>query len=167
MGQLGRKLAAGSARALARDLTRALADEWFAHYNYWLVSQAVRGHWSPDLIRLLRRKSERALARADRLAQRVRELGKEPPAKLGALLDHATDKPFKLPLSLSDAKGLLTAVLDAERTSIRTFEAIRLRASRADALTRRLAEDFLAEAVSEEQELERLIGDAAPGKDGR
>jgi hypothetical protein len=58
-------------------------------------------------------------------------------------------------------------VLDAERTSARTFEELRrLAESAGDALTRRLAEEFLAQAVSAEQDLEQLLGESAPGMDG-
>ena len=168
MGVLGRRLAGSGAPALRRALTRALADEWFGHYNDWLVARLVRGHRSPDLERLLVHRSERAWTRADRLARRLQELGGRPPLKVAELLESSTDKPFKLPKDLSDADALLRAVLDAERTSARTFEELRRLSERAgDALTRRLAEDFLAQAVSSEQELEKLLGDDAPGMDGR
>lgn len=168
MGVLGRRFAGAGAPALRRALTRALADEWFGHYNYWLVARMVRGHRSPDLVRLLVERSERAWSRADRLARRLQELGGRPPLKVGELLESATDKPFKLPKDLSDADALLRAVLDAERTSARTFEELRRSAERAgDALTRRLAEEFLAQAVSAEQDLEQLLGESAPEMDGR
>lgn len=168
MGVLGRRLAGAGASSLRRALTRALADEWFGHYNDWLVARLVRGHRSPDLERLLVHRSERAWSRADRLARRLEELGGLPPLKVGELLKSSTDKPFKLPKDLSDAGALLRAVLDAERTSARTFEELRRLAERSgDALTRRLAEEFLAQAVAAEQDLERLLGETAPEMDGR
>jgi len=167
MGRLGRSLGAATAGAVCAALTRALADEWFAHYNYWLASQAVRGHWSPGVVELLAAKSARALSRADGLSRRARELGAEPPAKLADLLDRASDKPFKLPRSIDDPRAILRAVLDAERTSIRTYAALVSRAGERDVLTRRLAEDYLGEAVAGEQQLERLLGEDAPGLDGR
>ncbi len=58
-------------------------------------------------------------------------------------------------------------MLDAERTSVRAYADLATRADGRDALTRRLAEDFLGEAVSGEQELERLLGEDAPSLDGR
>lgn len=167
MGKLGRSLVSTGTAAVAAALTHALADEWYAHYNYWLASQAVRGYWSPGLVDLLRSKSRRALARADRLSGRLRELGAEPPAKLNDLLQKASDKPFKLPADLGDPRAVLKAVLDAERASVRVYAELLAKADGRDALTRRLAEDFLGEAVSGEQELERLLGEEAPSLDGR
>lgn len=165
MGMLSRRLAGTRAAALRDDLQRALSDEWAGHYNFWLAARRVRGHRSPGLEALLREKSTAAFARADRLAARLAELGGAPPPKLGALLESATDKPFKLPKDLSDADAVLRAVLDAERTSARTYEGLVERAAR-DPATRRLAEALLAEALSEEERLEKLLGDAAPGMDG-
>jgi hypothetical protein len=97
MGVLGRRLAVSGAPALRRALTRALADEWYRHYNDWLVARMVRGHRSPDVVRLLVERSERAWARADRLAHRLQELGGRPPLKVGQLLESATDKPSSCP----------------------------------------------------------------------
>jgi ferritin-like protein len=50
------------------------------------------------------------------------QLGGQPIPKLTDLIDHATDKPFKLPTSMVDVHGVLKAVLDAERTSLRTYQ---------------------------------------------
>jgi len=59
------------------------------------------------------------------------------------------------------------SVLDAERTSLRTYDELAELSARGDRLTHRLAVDVLADAVRAEQEIERLIDDAAPGMTGR
>lgn len=164
MGELGRRFAGKGAGELKARLSTALADEWAGHYNYWLASRLIRGHRSPDLETLLQARSEACFVRAGRLAARLEELGGVPPLKLGALLQTASPKPFKLPKDLSDADALLRAVLDAERTSAGTFEEL---ARAEDIATRRLAEDLLAESLAVEQQLERLLGRAAPEMDGR
>jgi hypothetical protein len=48
-------------------------------------------------------------------------IGEQPIAKLGDVVDRATDKPFKLPANVRDLDGVLKAVLDAERTSMRSY----------------------------------------------
>jgi ferritin-like protein len=40
------------------------ADEWFAHYNYFVLAQTISGMSSPALRCLIREKSDRALVRA-------------------------------------------------------------------------------------------------------
>jgi bacterioferritin len=166
MGQLGQKIAAPRRQPFLKELARAYADEWFAHYNYQFVAHALRGHRAPAVTTLLARKSAEAFGRANRLAERLLELGGKPPEKLTELPDHATNKPFKLPRSMSDVEAVLKAVLDAERTSIRTYEQLHDQAKEKDVVSALLLQEFLAAAVHGEEKLERLLGDEAPEMDG-
>jgi bacterioferritin len=158
---------AGANRArLIKDLTRAYADEWFAHYNFQFTANVLWGHYSPSTTALLARKSTEVLARANRLAQRILQLGGQPIPKLTGLVEHGTDKPFKLPKSMGDVHGVLKAVLDAERTSLRTYQRLYERTRQSDPVTALLAQEYLAATVQGEDELERLIGDHAPSMKG-
>ena len=152
---------------LMRQLQRAYADEWFAHYNYFIAAHLMTGPSSASVAELLRGKSSEALHRADRLAERIIQLGGVPATKLMALVDAATDKPFKLPEDLSDVGGLLRAVLDAERTSMRTHHGILKTITGRDPITAALVLDLLTEATRGEQMLEKLLGDSAPEMMGR
>ena len=166
MGELGRQLAGAYRARIIKDLTRAYADEWFAHYNFQFTANVLWGHYSPSTTALLARKSAEALTRANRLAQRILQLGRQPIPKLTDLIDHATDKPFKLPKSVVDVHGVLKAVLDAERTSLRTYQRLYERTRDRDPVTALLAQEYLAATVQGEDELERLIGDHAAGMKG-
>jgi bacterioferritin len=166
MGELGRQLAGAHRARLITDLTRAYADEWFAHYNFQFTANVLWGHYSPSTRALLARKSREALTRANRLAQRILQLGGQPTPKLTDLVDRATDKPFKLPKSMADMHGVLKAVLDAERTSLRTYQRLYERTRDHDPVTALLAQEYLAATVQGEEELERLIGDHASGMKG-
>jgi bacterioferritin len=167
VGELGRAIVQVDRQDLVARLVRAYADEWFAHYNFHFVANALRGHRAPSVVDFLRRRAGEALARANRLAGRIGELGGMPPAKLPSLVDHATDKPFKLPASLADVDAVLAAVLDAERTSLRTYQALHEATAGRDPVTTALATDFLVAAVRNEEEIEKLTGDPAPRMDGR
>lgn len=153
--------------ALISELRRAYADEWFGHYNYAFVAHMVSGPSADSLAALLRRKSEEALRRADRLAMRLIELGSQPVPKLTELMDAASDKPFKLPEDFGDVEGLLKAVLDAERTSMRTHQRILDLTQAKDPLTWSLALELLNEVVRGERQLERLLGQQAPEMTGQ
>jgi bacterioferritin len=166
MGELGKQLARVDENLLER-LQTAYADEWFAHYNYCLVSHLVAGPSSASVAALLRDKSEEAFARANRLCDRIIELGATPILKLTNLVEHATDKPFKLTENLRDIEELLKAVLDAERTSLRTFAALYEATRDRDPLTNALMLSLLGEAVRGEQQLERLLADPAPEMTGQ
>jgi bacterioferritin len=165
MGKLARELA-GVTPELCDELIRAYADEWFAHYNYFFVAHMAHGPSAPPVAALLRRKSDDALVRADRLALRLIELGEGPVPTLTNLNEFASDKPFKLPADLRDIEGLLKAVLDADRTSLRTFQRLHELSRNRDALTEALSLDLLRQAVAGEQELERLISEEAPEMTG-
>ena len=167
MGTLAQQLVHPDQPFLIQELTRAYADEWFAHYNYCFVANTVGGPGSPAVIPLLRQKARRALAHANRLAARIRELGGQPVAKLEALIQHASDKPFKLPDSMRDLDGVLKAVLDAERTSMRTYRGLYEHTRERDPVTQALALELLIEAIKGEEQIERLLGEPAPDMDGR
>jgi bacterioferritin len=167
MGKLAQQLTGLDRDAVITDLSRAYADEWCAHYNYSFVAYIVSGPSSPGLVRLLRGKAARALRHADRLAARILELGSRPPAKIGELVERATDKPFKLPENVRDLDEVLKAVLDAERTSMRTYHDLERRTAGGDMMTHALAVELERAAVRGEEELERLLGEPAPEMDGR
>jgi bacterioferritin len=167
MGYLARQLLQPEQTTLIQVLIQAYADEWFAHYNYWFVANSVCGPASPTVATLLREKAQRALVHANRLAERLNELGSRPIAKLTELVQHATDKPFKLPDNGRDLDGALKAVLDAERTSLRTYQRLYDLTREHDPVTQALALDFLREAVHGEEQLERLLGEPAPELEGQ
>ena len=165
MGRLAREISRPSDELIA-ELTRAYADEWFAHFNYFTVSKSITGPSSASLAELLRTRSESALVRAERIGDRLVELGGELPPKLMQLVEHATDKPFKLPDSLDDVEGLLKAVLDAERTTIRLQGHIHDLSRETDPVTAALALALLTEAERGEQAMETLLGHDAPEMTG-
>jgi len=167
MGKLAQQLIQLDRGALIQDLTQAYADEWFAHYNYYFASNTVSGPESPAVIKLLRYKADRALVHANRLAARISQLGGKIIPKMDDLSQHATDKPFKLPENVRDLDGVLKAVLDAERTSIRTYRRLGEKTLEKDPVTQLLTIELLAEAVEGEEQIERLLGEPAPEMDGR
>jgi bacterioferritin len=167
MGKLGAQLVGADKKVFIQDLTRAYADEWYAHYNYSFVANTISGPASPAVIRVLRRKIKQALIHADRLAERILSLGGMPVPKLTDLPHHATDKPFKLPDNVRDIDGALRAVLDAERTSIRTYREIYEKTKEKDPITHALVLELFREAVEGEAEIERTLGTPAPEMDGK
>lgn len=157
MGRAGRKIAGSKRAALVTRLKRAHADEWHAHYNFSFLAATLAGLRSPGVIALLDRISGESFGRAARLGRRLCELGGAPPRHLSDVPDQASDKPFRAPDDPTDVEGALQGVLDAQRTSIATYHTL-WRASRdADPVTAGMAAGYLAEAVRDEEHLERLL----------
>jgi ferritin-like protein len=103
------------------------------------VVNTLSGPAAPAVASCMRQKARRALVHANRLAGRIAELGGQQVAKLTELVQHATDKPFKL---LADGRGLdgvLKTVLDAGRTSIRTYHRLYEHTRDTDPITQALA----------------------------
>jgi ferritin-like protein len=94
---------------LIHMLTQAYAAAWFAPYHSWFIVPVISGPAAPALAQCLRQKARRALVPAKRLAWRI-----------AALVQQASDQPFKGPDDVRHRDGVLRAVLDAERTSMRT-----------------------------------------------
>ena len=166
MGHLEQQLIGPARGRLNPLITRACADEWHAHYNFLFLAWTLAGHRAPSVITLLREMSAQALARADELARRLCQLGGRPPERLAEVVKSATDKPFKLPDDPTNVDGALTAVLDAQRTSLRTYNELWKTATYADPVTAETAARFLAAAARDEETLERLLGRPAPAMDG-
>jgi ferritin-like protein len=163
MGELG----SGSFERISRRCGACscgpFSDEWFAHYNFRFVAGALRGHRAPDVVDFLRRRSDVAIARADRLAARLAEIGGDAAREDGRDDGACQRQAVQAARIAGDVDGVLRAVLDAERASLRTYDELAELSASGDRLTHRLAVDVLADAVRAEQEIERLIDDAAPG----
>ena len=167
MGKLAQDILGLDKADLLRELNRAYADEWCAHYNYLFVANTLSGPATAEVIPFIRDKSYRALEQANRFAVRISELGAQPVMKMKDLLEAATDKPFKLPGKMNDRAGVLRAVLDAERTAIRTYKTLYDKVTTKDPVTLAIILDCLTKAIQDEDKIERFLDDAAPQMTGR
>ena len=59
-------------------LTKAYADEWLAHYQYWLIAQWIRSMDADTLKQVLLQQSADELMHAEILANRIIQLGGTP-----------------------------------------------------------------------------------------
>ncbi len=82
MGKRGTEIVNLDVQGLIEDLQRAYADEWLAHYNYLLAANLAAGLSSPIISDNLSKRSQDELGHANKLAQRIIQLGGEPIRKL-------------------------------------------------------------------------------------
>ena len=59
-------------------MTKAYADEWLAHYQYWLTAQWIRSMNADTLKQVLLQQSADELMHAEILANRIIQLGGTP-----------------------------------------------------------------------------------------
>lgn len=159
MGKKGREIVNGDVKKVLEDLKRAYCDEWQAHYHYWVAAILARGLNAPEIAEALKVRSTAELGHAEMIAQRMLQLGGEPPRTMEAVPGSGNYTKFHLPSKASDLKGILKAVLQAERSAIETYQTLAQNTREGDIVTHELAEDLLTDEVKDEEETENLLGE--------
>ncbi|PIQ83457.1 MAG: bacterioferritin [Candidatus Omnitrophica bacterium CG11_big_fil_rev_8_21_14_0_20_63_9] len=160
MGQLGREIIKDvDVKAVIKELKAAYADEWLAHYNYLHAAQVATGLNAPPVASMLTTRAADELMHAMRLSERIQELGGALPEDWAEIPKLSNTPKFVLPKNTSDMKGLLKAVLKAERSAITTYQKLSNMTRHRDTVTHELAEELLADEVKDEEHTENLIGE--------
>lgn len=137
-------------------LNGALATELTCVLRYRRHHFMASGLESPAIADEFLVHANAELAHADRLAERIVQLGGEPDFNPVGLLErsHADYDP------VNDLKGMIRANLVAERVAVETYrQMIKLIADK-DSTTRRLLEDILADEEEHADELKDWMGRA-------
>ncbi|MGC8844150.1 MAG: ferritin-like domain-containing protein, partial [bacterium] len=78
MGTKGRKIVGEGIEKIIEKLNKALADEWLAYYQYWVGAKVVKGVLRGAVSAELNEHASEELAHADKLAERIIQLGGTP-----------------------------------------------------------------------------------------
>ena len=159
MGRRGREIIEMDVKSIIKALQSAYADEWLAHFNYLRAAQVVTGLNAPQVANMLTARAADELTHATRLGERILELGGTLPATWEEIPKLANGKPFVMPRSPSDLKGVLKAVLNAERCAIGVYQNLLKATLHKDTVTHELAEELLADEVKDEEHTENLLGE--------
>ena len=157
MGKKGREIVTLDVQELIDDLTQGYADEWMAHYYWMLAAHLVSGPHAPQLAKILKEQSEGELEHANKLAERIMELGGEPPRQFSEVIQKAGMPPLQMPESTSDVCSLIHAVLELERYAIEYYHFLAEKTRHHDTVTHELLEEILADEVKEEETWENLL----------
>lgn len=158
MGKKGREIVKLNVQEIIDDLNRAYADEWLAGYYYRLAAILAAGINAPTVADMLKNSSTSELSHADRIAERIIQLGGEPIRNFGQLESKANCPEFRMPEDPRDMEGILRAVLETERSAIGVYESLLNKAQDKDVVTYELIEELLVEEVADEEEVENLLG---------
>ena len=159
MGAKGREIVEVDIKPIVRALQSAYSDEWLAHYNYLHTAQIATGLNAPQVAAVLKARSADELTHAMSLGERILELGGTLPEEWAEVPRVANCKSFRLPRKRSDLKGILRAVLEAERCAIGVYQDLLKKTLHKDTVTHELAETLLADEVRDEEETENLLGE--------
>ena len=82
MGQKGREIVEIDTKEVINDLNSAYADEWLAHFQYFLFAQVIEGIDAETLKKELEKQSMDEMNHAKILGDRIIQLGGTPTTKL-------------------------------------------------------------------------------------
>lgn len=157
MGEKGRKIITIDIDYLIKGLTKAYAFEWVVHYYASLASNIVSGINASTYEEIFSKAAEGELGHANRIAERLAELGAEPPKNLADMEKIAGFGKVNFPKSTSDIKGFLKVFIEMERYAIDQYQELATKTHGKDLVTHELAEDILTEEIAEEEEYENML----------
>ena len=157
MGTRGREIVGMNVDELLKLLNRALADEWFAYYQYWLGAKVVKGPMKDAVAAELLQHATEELAHADLVANRVIQLGGKPvsePKKWYEWSGCGYQPPDD-----EYVKTILDQNIEGERCAISYYNDLMKKTKDADIITYNMVMTILNQEVEHEEDLQALLED--------
>jgi bacterioferritin len=157
MGTQARKIVGMDVKKLLNLLSKALADEWLAYYQYWVGSKIASGIIRDEVIEEFSEHAEEELKHANMLTERIIQLGGSPisePSLWYKLKNCDYEKPTD-----PSVKALLVQNIRSEQCAIRIYHDLLKVTKETDPITYQIVLDILSDEVSHEEDLETLFKD--------
>jgi bacterioferritin len=138
-------------------LQSALADEWLAHYQYWVGAKIAVGPLRPSIAAEFEEHAKQEHEHASKLADRIIQLG-------GALLLHPNQWLTKSSCGYQEPSvphviKLLEQNIQGEKMAIEAYLKMIAAAEKIDPITYFLAVDILKEEEEHKVDLQSLLDD--------
>lgn len=154
MGQKGKEIVEIDVKEIINDLDSAYADEWLAHFQYFLYAQLIRGIDADTLKSKLEEQSKDEMNHAKMVANRIIQLGGTPTTKLTETSTCGFSAPPDDPTNL---KRVIELVLEGERCAIEKYNRLAKKYHMKDLVTHEIFEDLLVDEVSDEEDWENFM----------
>jgi bacterioferritin len=154
MGQKGREILEIDVNEVIDDLNSAYADEWLAHFQYFLFSQVIEGINAETLKKELEQQSLDELGHAKKLGDRIIQLGGTPTTKVTEVSTCGFTLP---PQDRSDLKKIVELVIEGERCAIEKYNRLAKKYHMKDLVTHEIFEDLLTDEVGDEEDWESYL----------
>jgi bacterioferritin len=158
MGTKGRAVVEVDLEKLIGAMRKAYLDELLASHSYWITALVAEGFNGEELAEIFKEEAAEELKHAERLANRIIELGGDPvvhPKDWEAGANGSFVPPRK---NYMDAKGMIEDQIKAEAGAIEAYNALAKMTFGKDPVTYQLATELLADEVRHEEFLENLLG---------
>jgi bacterioferritin len=157
MGTRGREIVGMDVDELLKLLNRALADEWFAYYQYWLGAKVVKGPMKDAVAAELLQHATEELAHADLVANRIIQLGGKPVTEPKKWYEWSGCG--YLPPDDEYVKTILDQNIEGERCAISYYDGLMKKTKDTDFITYNLVITILSQEVEHEEDLQALLED--------
>jgi len=158
MGTTGRAIIEVDAQALLTELRKAYLHELLVFCSLWTTAIVAEGFHGEELIEHFKQDALEELGHAEKLANRMLELGGNP-------VVHPQDweagagSPWIAPRKdFSDAEGMVTDQIKAESAAINHYNEMAKMTFGKDPVTYQLVSELLKDEVGHEEFLENLLG---------
>ncbi len=157
MGTAGRRIVGLDVGGLVETLNRALADEWLAHYQYWVGSKVVMGPMKDAAIAELVQHAADEMRHAEMVSLRIVQLGGTPvlsPSEWFRLTNCGYDAPTD-----PFIQKVLEQNIKGEQCAIEVYDRLVKETFQKDMVTYNMAQAILADEVEHEEDLQSLLED--------
>jgi bacterioferritin len=157
MGTRGRELVGMDLGELVKLLNKALADEWFAYYQYWIGAKVVTGPMRQTAVAELTEHAADELRHAEMLSERILQLGGTPitdPNDWSKLANCAYIKPIDF-----NVKAIIQQGIEGERCAIDVYSRLLETTKEKDFVTHNMLLTILSDEVEHEEDFEALLED--------
>lgn len=157
MGTKGIEIVGMNVDELITLLNKAYADEWLAHYQYWLGAKVAKGPMKEAVIAELLQHAADELRHAEMLTGRIIQLGGTPittPMKWFEMANCGYDAPDD-----PRVRTLLDQNIKGEQCAISVYKKILEVTMTGDPVTYNMALQILQDEVEHEEDLQSLMED--------
>ncbi len=157
MGQKGLEILGLDSKALVKMLNEALAEEWYAFYQYWVGARVMEGPMRSNIETELLNHAQQEFNHANLLIERITQLDGTPILTPAEWSDYA-ECPYEKPDD-PYIEVVLQQNLRGERCAINRYKKIADYTQGKDHSTYMLATTILNEELEHEQDIEDWIRD--------
>lgn len=144
-------------KKLIELLNKAYADEWLAHYQYWIGAKIVKGPMRGVAVRELAEHTSEEYDHANKLAERIIQLGGIPLINPKEWYEESNCG-YEDPLD-HDVKKIVQQNLDGERCAIDVYKDMLNTLKDKDEITYNLIVDILDDELEHEEDLQSILDD--------
>ncbi|MDG6243867.1 MAG: ferritin-like domain-containing protein [Methanolobus sp.] len=157
MGTKGIEILGLDVNELIELLNKALADEWFAYYQYWIGAKVIKGPMREAAAAELIEHATDELRHADMVANRIMQLGGTPILspkdweKLSNCGYDAPEDPF--------VKKIIEQNIKGEQCAIQVYNTILGKVKDKDPVTYGIVLQILTDEIEHEDDLQAIMED--------